>query len=58
MIVIITVGFANVFTIIQPAIEASKYVDTIAQIAGPVIFSVVALSLFNVYENKMKKNKL
>ena len=38
--------------------EASKYVDTIAQIAGPVIFSVVALSLFNVYENKMKKNKL
>lgn len=26
VIVIITVGFANVFTIIQPAIEASKYV--------------------------------
>lgn len=58
VVVIITVGFANVFTIIQPAIEEGKYIDTIAQIAGPVIFSIVALVLFNAYENKMKKNKL
>ena len=57
MVVIITVGFANVFTIIQPAIEEGKYIDTIAQIAGPVIFSIVALVLFNAYENKVKKNK-
>ena len=57
VVVIITVGFANVFTIIQPAIEEGKYIDTIAQIAGPVIFSIVALVLFNAYENKVKKNK-
>ena len=52
--VIFTVGFANVFTIIQPAIEAGDYVSTIFQVAGPIIFSIVALVLFGKYEKKMK----
>ena len=57
IIVIITVGFANVFTIIQPAIEEVLYINTIAQIAGPIIFSVVALILFYFYEKKTKNKK-
>ena len=57
IIVIITVGFANVFTIIQPAIEEGLYINTIAQIAGPIIFSVVALILFYFYEKKTKNKK-
>ena len=53
-IVIFTVGFANVFTIIQPAIEAGDFVSTIFQIAGPIVFSIVALVLFNNYEKKLR----
>ena len=53
-IVIFTVGFANVFTIIQPAIETGDYVSTIFQIAGPIVFSIVALVLFNNYEKKIR----
>lgn len=53
-VVIFTVGFANIFTIIQPALETGDYVSTIFQIAGPIIFSVVALILFRNYEKKIK----
>ena len=42
VIVTATVGFANIFTIIEPALSGN-YFSTIAMIAGPVIFTVVAL---------------
>lgn len=42
VIVTATVGFANIFTIIEPALKGD-YTSTIAMIAGPVIFTVVAL---------------
>lgn len=42
VIVTATVGFANIFTIIEPALKGD-YVSTIAMIAGPLIFTVVAL---------------
>ncbi|WP_294392614.1 glutamate/gamma-aminobutyrate family transporter YjeM [uncultured Clostridium sp.] len=42
VIVTATVGFANIFTIIEPALKGD-YVSTIAMIAGPSIFTVVAL---------------
>lgn len=44
IIVTATVGFANVFTIIEPALKGD-YTSTIAMIAGPVIFTIVALAI-------------
>lgn len=49
--VMFTVGFANVFTIIQPAIDGNLG-QTFWSIAGPVFFTVVALIMFNRYEKK------
>ncbi|SHH47682.1 Amino acid transporter [Clostridium collagenovorans DSM 3089] len=52
VIVTATVGFANVFSIIEPAMNGD-IATTIWSIAGPIIFSVVALLMFRRYE----KNK-
>lgn len=51
-LVIFTVSFANIFTIIQPALESGDYVSTIFQIAGPILFSIIALLLFGRYEKR------
>lgn len=52
IIVAITVGFANIFTILQPAIESKDYVSTGFQLAGPVVFGFVAFLLITRYERK------
>ncbi|MDR0880281.1 MAG: glutamate/gamma-aminobutyrate family transporter YjeM [Clostridioides sp.] len=57
ILVVATVAFANVFTIIQPFIESGDLKSTLFQIAGPVIFSIIAVLLYNRYEkNYLKKN--
>ncbi|WP_024613453.1 glutamate/gamma-aminobutyrate family transporter YjeM [Clostridium sp. Ade.TY] len=53
-IVIITIAFANIFTIIKPALDSGDYVATLFQIAGPIIFGTIALILYDRYEKKMK----
>lgn len=54
VIVIITIVFANIFTIIKPALDSGDYVATLFQIAGPIIFGAIALILYDRYEKKMK----
>lgn len=55
IIVTIIIGFANVFTIIQPVLLSSeKITETITMIAGPLIFSLVAYVLYTSYERKNK----
>lgn len=51
IVVSIVVGFANIFTIIEPALngEMSK---TVTMILGPVLFSIIAIILYNRYEKK------
>lgn len=51
VIVTFTVAFANVFTIIEPALKGD-YVSTISMIAGPIIFTIVALVIYNNGEKK------
>lgn len=51
IIVTLVVGLANVFTIIQPAIEGDLQM-TLFSIAGPVFFTIVALFLYGRYEKK------
>jgi len=55
VVVTFTVGFANFFTIIQPAMEGDLS-STIWSIAGPLFFAIVALLMFWNYERKMKTN--
>ena len=55
IIVVITITFANIFTIIQPIIESKDYVATIFQIAGPIVFGGAAIILYDRYERKKKK---
>lgn len=54
VIVTFTIGFANFFTIIEPAVRGDLK-DTIWMIVGPVFFSIVALLIYGAYEKKNKK---
>jgi len=55
-VVMITVGFANFFCIIEPAINGDMK-TTIWSVAGPVFFAVVAWIMYGSYEKKMKLEK-
>lgn len=56
VIVTFTVGFANFFTIIEPA-QNGDIGTTLWMIAGPIFFTVVSLLLYGRYEKKAKNNK-
>ena len=53
ILVTVVVGFANFFTIIEPAVNGN-IANTIWMIAGPVVFSIVAIVIFNNYAKKNK----
>jgi amino acid transporter len=53
IIVVFTVGFANFFTIIQPAMQGDM-ATTIWMIVGPIFFAVVSLLMYSRYEKKSK----
>lgn len=50
-VVTFVVGFANVFTIVQPAMQGDV-AGTIYSILGPVVFGIVAVVMYNRYEKK------
>lgn len=52
IIICIMVGFANIFTIIEPAISGNIF-DSIMMVAGPLFFSFIALILYTAYEKKI-----
>lgn len=51
IVVTIFIGFANIFTIIEPSLSG-KIIDTVMMIVGPVVFGVIAFILYTVYERK------
>ncbi|WPC39319.1 glutamate/gamma-aminobutyrate family transporter YjeM [Clostridium sp. JS66] len=55
VVVTFTIGFANFFTIIEPAVHG-KIKDTIWMLAGPVIFSIIGLLIYGSYEKKKQKH--
>lgn len=56
IIVTLTVGFANFFTVLEPAL-AGDMKTTIWSIAGPVFFSIVAFVMYSNYEKKVANKK-
>ena len=57
VIVTFTVGFANFFTIIEPATNGNLS-NTIWSIAGPIFFAIIAILMYSRYENKTKDKNL
>ena len=53
-IVTAVVGFANVFSIVEP-LTTGDYDKTLWMMAGPVFFSIVAIVLYSLYERKVIK---
>lgn len=53
ILILVTVGFANIFTIIEPAVHGDLP-STIWMIVGPIVFSVVALVMYYLYERNNK----
>ncbi|AGX43595.1 glutamate/gamma-aminobutyrate family transporter YjeM [Clostridium saccharobutylicum] len=51
VIVTATVGFANIFTIIEPSLKGD-YTSTIVMIAGPVVFTILALIIHYIGSKK------
>jgi hypothetical protein len=47
------VTFANVFTIIQPVVEAGDWDSTLWMIGGPVFFSLLAMAIYQNYCSRM-----
>ncbi len=57
IIVTISIGFANIFSILEPALTRNNYMDTLFAAIGPIIFSIIAYTLYARYENNYLKNK-
>ena len=55
ILVLITVGFANVFTIIEPWYTSGDIGSTVWMVVGPILFSAVALIIYKKAEIKRKK---
>ena len=56
IIVTITIGFANIFSIIEPGLAKGNWIDTLFAGGGPLIFAIVALLLYRNYENKQSNS--
>ncbi|HEY5575690.1 MAG TPA: glutamate/gamma-aminobutyrate family transporter YjeM [Clostridiaceae bacterium] len=57
IIVCLCVGLANIFCIIQPALEGDV-ITTVWSVAGPIIFAAVAWLLYARYDKKYGKENL
>lgn len=56
VVVFLIVAGANLFTIIQPVIEAGDVESMIWMLAGPVVFTLGGLGLYALYERRHRKN--
>ncbi|WP_270495229.1 glutamate/gamma-aminobutyrate family transporter YjeM, partial [Citrobacter gillenii] len=52
-VVVLVVTFANVFTIIQPVIEAGDWNSALWMTGGPFFFSLLAMAIYQNYSRRM-----
>ena len=56
VVVTAVIGFANLFTIIEPVLSSADGLSkTLTMIGGPLVFSIVGFILFTVYEKRHGK---
>lgn len=53
VVVVLVVTFANVFTIIQPVIEAGDWNSALWMTGGPIFFSLLAMAIYQNYSRRM-----
>ncbi|MEY6796650.1 glutamate/gamma-aminobutyrate family transporter YjeM [Citrobacter freundii] len=51
-VVVLVVTFANVFTIIQPVIEAGDWNSALWMTGGPIFFSLLAMAIYENYHRR------
>ena len=51
-VVVMVVAFANIFTVIQPVVEAGDWNSALWMIGGPVFFSLLAMGIYENYRRR------
>ena len=54
-VVVLVVTFANVFTIIQPVIEAGDWNSALWMTGGPIFFSLLAMAIYENYHRRVDR---
>ncbi len=54
-VVVLVVTFANVFTIIQPVIEAGDWNSALWMTGGPIFFSLLAMAIYQNYSRRVNR---
>lgn len=54
-VVVLIVSFANIFTVIQPVIEANDWSSALWMVGGPVFFSLLAMGIYENYRRRVEK---
>jgi len=54
-IVVLIVTFANIFTVVQPVIEAADWSRAMWMLGGPIFFSLLATAIYENYRCRMAK---
>ena len=52
-VVVLVVAFANIFTVIQPVVEANDWSSTLWMVGGPIFFSLLAMGIYENYRRRM-----
>ena len=52
-VVVLVVAFANIFTVIQPVIEANDWNSALWMVGGPIFFSLLAMAIYQNYCSRM-----
>lgn len=55
IVVVLIVSFANIFTVIQPVIEANDWSSALWMVGGPIFFSLMAMGIYENYLRRIAK---
>lgn len=51
-VVVLVVAFANIFTVIEPVMEAGDWGSALWMVGGPAFFSLLALGIYENYRRR------
>ncbi|WP_434660512.1 glutamate/gamma-aminobutyrate family transporter YjeM [Klebsiella sp. MISC125] len=51
-VVVLVVAFANIFTVIQPVMDAGDWSSALWMVGGPIFFSLLALGIYENYRRR------
>jgi amino acid transporter len=54
-VVVLVVTFANIFTVIQPVIDAGDWSSALWMVGGPIFFSLLAMAIYENYHRRINR---